>query len=190
MSVLWEEQLLETDLRLVTFAVTSELHTDRPTPLRPAEVAALDRLRLAGDLTWLPRVLRLAAMRQAEAGQWTGVPAAFEEAELLSRVSGQQTMLAEVLNALADIDAFTGNREMCVARLEEARQLVATHDLQWQAAWPDFVEGMLLIGEQDLQAALPLLRRSWSSAVPIEPALPEIVAIVRVLESPKQLHWS
>ena len=185
MSVLWEEQLLETDLRLVTFAVTSELHTDRPTPLRPAEVAALDRLRLAGDLTWLPRVLRLAAMRQAEAGQWTGVPAAFEEAELLSRVSGQQTMLAEVLIALADIDAFTGNREMCVARLEEARQLVATHDLQWQAAWPDFVEGMLLIGEQDLQAALPLLRRSWSSAVPIEPALPEIVAIVRVLESPE-----
>src|SRR4029450_2676522 len=99
----WElmlsQRLLQREPALVFHAVFGEFETGRLRPLRLEEQAGIDRLRRSGDLTWLPRTVIVAAERQRDGGRLRGVYEAYEEAELLSRLSGHAANLVDSLFA-------------------------------------------------------------------------------------------
>ena len=62
--------VLEEEPELLLWAITIELFDPVDPRLTPPLVAAMARVRASGDLTWLPRVLHLAARRAEASGDW------------------------------------------------------------------------------------------------------------------------
>lgn len=182
-SLMERESLLERHPSLLIPVLASRLDAIQPMPLEPTERFVLDRLRLSGDLTILPRAIRLAATRESEAGLWAGVYVAHEESELLCRLSGQPVRLVESLVALAEADAIRGDGDPCRARLREARDLITHHQLKSQEGWAAYAEAMVCLGAGDYRVAIPLLRtavdRDWYRPW----ALPELIEAIRVVDS-------
>ncbi len=148
--------LLEQEPALTLWAVNLELfdpvnpHLDRPL------LDAIDRMRTSGDLTWLPRVTHLAASRESDSHRWPQALALMEECELLSRVSGQHTQLAEAMLQLAEVDALRGDRPAADSRLRQAQDILQEAEVPWLSATADWVEGLafLSVGEWDRAATL------------------------------------
>jgi len=182
-SLVLEESLLERDPTLLEYVLGGEVYALRPTPLRPAEVAALEQLKLNGDPTYLPKAIRLAATRQALAGHWSGVYVAYEESELMSRLAGQPIRLAESLLALAEADAYGGNAERCRSRLREAREILRRHRLHGHDGWAKLVETLLLLAAQQYEDAIPLLRSALTDDHNQRWALPELIEAIRAVDS-------
>lgn len=178
-ALLRAEDLLARDPGLVLLAVTTPLHAERNEPLGPLELSGIDRLRLAGDLDLLPRVVRLASYRVSDA---TASYALHEESELLSRLAGQTTMLAHTLVDLAFLDAARGSFELSERRWEEAAELVTRHRIGWLSPSVAMVEHALLRGRDDHVGALRVLRElpaDQRGAV-----LPELVELALLVEGP------
>ena len=152
------QRLLEREPALVFHAVQGEMVSGRLRPLHPEERTAIGRLRRTGDLTWLPRTLILAAEREQNGGRLRGVYEAYEEAELLSRLSGHAANLAESLLALAEWDAYRADARSCLARCREAQDLIERHGVRRLDGWTESTEALLYfsIGEPD--HAVQLLR--------------------------------
>ena len=160
------ERLLEREPSLVFHAVFGEMVSGRLRPLRLEERAAMDRLRRSGDLTWLPRTAIFAAEREQGAGRLRGVYEAYEESELLSRLSGQAANLVDSLLGLAQWDAYRADVGRCLARCREAQALIERHGLLRFAGWPAATEALLHLSVRQPDRAVPILReqanaQSW-----------------------------
>lgn len=152
------QRLLEREPALVFHAVEGEMVSGRLQPLRPEERTAIDRLRRSGDLTWLPRTLILAAEREQNGGRLRGVYEAYEEAELLSRLSGHAANLAEALLALAEWDAYRADARSCLARCREAQELIERHGLRRLDGWAASAEALLSFSTGEPDRAVPILQ--------------------------------
>ena len=159
----WElmltRRLLEREPALVFHAVFGEMVSGRLRPLRLEESAAIDRLRRSGDLTWLPRTVIFAAEREQHAGRLPGGYEAYEEGELLSRLSGQAANLVDSLLGLAHWDAYRADTNRCLARCREAQDLIERYGLFRFAGWPQATEALLRLTAGEPDRALPLLRQ-------------------------------
>lgn len=152
------QRLLDQEPALVFHAVEGEMVSGRLRPLRPEERTAIDRLRRSGDLTWLPRTLNLAAERDQNGGRLRGVYEAYEEGELLSRLSGQAANLVESLLALAEWDAYRADARSCIARCREAQNLIERHGLRRFDGWTAGTEALLYFSTGEPDRAVQLLR--------------------------------
>lgn len=180
-ALLVEEDLLSRDPALTLLAVTTPLHAERDEPLGPVEQAGIDRLRLAGDLTSLPRVVRLTAHRVFDADVSYALR---EESELLSRLAGQTTMLAHALVDLAFLDAVRGDQERSEMRRLEADRLIRDHQIGWLRSSVAIAEHALLRERGDHVGALRVLR-----ALPAEDrgaVLPELVELTLLVDGPDE----
>jgi DNA-binding CsgD family transcriptional regulator len=160
LELLEDSPLLETHPDLLLWVVNADFFADRVRPLHRSARASIDRLRERGDLTWLPRVVRLAALSDELLGEWATAYAALEEAELLSRMSGQVTQVAEALLALADIEAARGLGGPGLRHATEARQLVTAHGIRWLETEAAAVEGRIRLGLGEVTQAVELLTRA------------------------------
>lgn len=143
---------------LVLWVITAELFRGGTSDLGLDVAApALEQLRLRGDLTWLPRVVRLWGVRHELAGRWLSAYATYEEAVDLSRAAGQPTQLVEALHALAMVEAVRGERDACLAHAEEAEKLLARLDVPFlsSSAWQ--ARGLLHLALDEPAAAATAL---------------------------------
>lgn len=136
--------LLRHEPALALWAVNLELFDPSGDELDPELLTVLDAMRAVGDLTWLPRVSRLVAVRQIAQGRWADVQGWLDEAEIVSRMSGQRTQLVEALLLRAEVDAFRGHREQCLRDLAESRELMADLAIPW------LTDGLRWVGAVDL----------------------------------------
>lgn len=118
---------------------------------------ALDQLRLRGDLTWLPRVVRLWGVRHERAERWLVAHATYEEAVELSRAAEQTTQLVEALGALASLEALRGEREACLAHCDEVDHLLARLDVPFLASSGWWARGLLHLGLEEPAVAAAAL---------------------------------
>lgn len=149
---------LEEQPDLVLWVITAALFSgaDADAGLEMA-APAVDRLRLSGDLTWLPRVVRLWGVRHELAGRWLVAYATFEEAVELSRAAEQTTQLVEALRSLASLEALRGEREACLGHCAEAEQLLARLDVPFLASAGWWARGLLHLGLDEPSAAAAAL---------------------------------
>lgn len=169
--------LLRTHPDLLLWAVNADYFANRVRPVAPMIRAQIEDLRRRGDLTWLPRVGRLAALLDLMSGDASRAHADLEEAELLSRMSGQVTQVAEALLALAEIEAMRGLADPCLEHVREALHLIEAHGIRWLEGDAASVEGRLRITIGQTAAARdPLVRAIGSGAAH---ALHDLVDSVR-----------
>jgi DNA-binding CsgD family transcriptional regulator len=156
--------ILEEQPDLVLWVVTAPLFGGGDFDAGSAVIRrAIDRLRLAGDLLWLPRVVRLWGVRQLLAGRPVAAFAALDEAVELSRAAQQTTQLADALGVLAVLEAMRGDRAACLAHADELDRLAPTLDVpflpsSWQA------RGMLHLGLGEAALAAEALQAAMDVA--------------------------
>ena len=131
--------LLDDVPELLLWAVNLDLFDRQDPATTPELYAGLDRMRASRDLTWLPRVTRLLAGREALTGHQTAAEALLVEAELTSRLSGQHTQLLEALLLRAETDALRGDDVTLALRLDEAALVAARVATSWLENARDFV---------------------------------------------------
>lgn len=153
-ALLQREGLLDLHPELVVFALPLDIYSFRPSPIRPVEQRALDRLRLSSDLTWLPQALRSTARRTQDTGDWTAARAAAEECELLARHAGQPVVLSVALLLLGYMDAIRGDAACALARANEADQLVERYSITSSTGSPAWTRGMVARGQGDCAGAV------------------------------------
>jgi ATP/maltotriose-dependent transcriptional regulator MalT len=150
--------VLDLEPELVLWVISAGLFPGGPTQDVQTVVApALEQLRLRGDLTWLPRVVRLWGVHQELAGRWLAAYASYEEAVDLSRAAEQTTQLVEALHALAQLEALRGERGPCLAHADEAEQLLAQLDVPFLASRAWLARGLLHLGLGEPAAAAAAL---------------------------------
>jgi DNA-binding CsgD family transcriptional regulator len=140
-------QVLDAHPDLVLWVVNAPLFDASP-PDAGAELAgpALEQLRLRGDLLWLPRVVRLWGVRHELAGRVPAAFATYEEAVELSRAAGQTTQLVEALGQLAGLEALRGDRDQCLAHVDEVSRLLVALDVPFLTSTAWRAEGLLHLG--------------------------------------------
>ena len=152
-------ELVHEDASTALWLVSAALLAGRP--LKGAAAvqvrAALDRWRRTGDATWLPRVVRLWGLTEQLAGRWMTCWAAVEESVDLARGAGQRTQLAESLGARAELYAWRGERQSCLADLRERDEVLRHIDVPWLSADSWWVRGVLLLGLGDPAGAAAAL---------------------------------
>lgn len=174
---LLSSDLLERHPALTLWAVNLELFDPINPRLDRRLLDALDRMRASGDLTWLPRVTHLAASRESDAHRWPQALALMEECELLSRMSGQHTQLAESMLQLAEVDALRGDRLAAESRLRQAHEILRDADVPWLSAVAGWVGGLAALSLGDWDRAATLL----TGVLPLDPggAAPAVDAVLR-----------
>lgn len=169
--------LLELHPALTLWAVNLELFDPVHPLLEWPVLAALDRMRAADDLTWLPRVAHLAARREMDSNRWPQAIAFMEECEMLSRMSGQHTQLAEAMLQLAEVDALRGDQVAADSRLQQAQAIVRHADIPWLSAVAGWVEGLAALSRGAWADAATLLVETLPTHT--NAAAPTVDAILR-----------
>ncbi|MGA8847083.1 MAG: LuxR C-terminal-related transcriptional regulator, partial [Nocardioides sp.] len=169
--------LLEGHPALTLWAVNLELFDPVHPLLERPVLAALDRMRAADDLTWLPRVAHLAARREMDSNRWPQAIAFMEECEMLSRLSGQHTQLAEAMLQLAEVDALRGDQVAADSRLRQAQRIVRHADIPWLSAVAGWVEGLAALSRGAWADAAALLVETLDTHT--NAAAPTVDAILR-----------
>lgn len=174
--------LLEQEPDLLLWAMNIDLFDPVATTLSPEILQTMDRMRLQGNLMWLPRVVRLAAYREMAQGRWRSALGLIDEAELLARVSGQPTQLAEALTALAEVDAVRGDADRAGERLAEARASISALGVPWIESWADWIDALAALTRGAPGEAVRSLRK----ALPLRPfVLPVLVDAVLRTSGPE-----
>ena len=161
--------VLEHHRDLVLWIVNAPLFDASP-PDAGSDLAApaLEELRLQGDLLWLPRVVRLWGVRHELAGRVPAAFATYEEAVELSRAAGQTTQLVEALGQVAGLEALRGDREACLAHVDEVSRLLVALDVPFLTSTAWRAEGLLHLGLGETGRAVTAL----ASATELPAALP------------------
>lgn len=162
LDLLEREPILQSRPDLLLWAVNADFFANRVGPLPRHVRSGIGTLRQRGDLTWLPRVVRLAALLDHMRGEWSTAYADLEDAEVMSRMSGQVTQVAEALIALGGIEAARGLSGPCLRHVGEAGQLVEAHGIRWLASDVAAVEGRLLLTLGEIAAARELLTTAFN----------------------------
>ncbi|HYU04852.1 MAG TPA: tetratricopeptide repeat protein, partial [Jatrophihabitantaceae bacterium] len=160
-----EHRLLDEHPELLLWVVNAPMFMGQVGDLdKPAVLRTIDAMRRAGDLTWLPRVLRLLGHRHRRAGQWLAAYALFEESVDLARLAGQATQVAEALDALAWIEAARGDLARAIAHAEESRRIAALRAVPWlvPAGW--CTEAMARLASGDAVGALAPIEQAMTLA--------------------------
>lgn len=179
LALLESESLLHSHPDLLLWAVNVDHFAHRIRPVSEPVRSAIAAVRQRGDLTWLPRVVRLAALLDLMYGDAARAYADLEEAELLSRMSGQVTQVAEAVIALGELEATRGMSETCLKHVAEAGQLVEAHGIRWLEGSVAALEGRLRLTLGDTEAARgPLMRALRAGATD---ALHDLVDSLRPL---------
>ena len=152
--------VLEEEPELLLWAITIELFDPVDPRLTPPLVAAMARVRASGDLTWLPRVLHLAARRAEASGDWGLARTLTDECEVLSRASGQDTQLVEALGIGCQMDALVGDTARLERRLEELSTVASRTGADLLEAYEPWIRALAALTAGDLRTAIEQLRRT------------------------------
>lgn len=149
--------LLEQEPALILSAVNIELFDPVGQDVPADVLSTVDRMRSAGDLTWLPRIVRLIALREFAKGRWPEAQSWLEEAEIVSRMSGQSTQLAEALLSGAELDAAQGRTQRCLDRLDEVGRLIGDLEIRFLDQMTGWVRALNLMTQgRDAEAAIAI----------------------------------
>lgn len=137
--------LVAADPSLVLWWVSASLFAGEPLPPEATDAtkAVLEGWRRTGDLTWLPRVLRLWGLTEQLAGRFVASWGALDESVDLSRSAGQRTQLCEALGARAQAHALRGDRSAYERDVAELTALLREVDVPWLAPLPWWTRGVL-----------------------------------------------
>jgi hypothetical protein len=172
---LFTDDLLRENPDLLLWAVNLDLFDRSEGPFAPVILETIEEMRSRGDLTWLPRVTRLAAIREMTRGEWSHAVGWLEEAELFSRVSGQQTQLAEALLQLGEIRALRGEAESALTLRREAEEIIRELGISWLDGTVAWIDALVALASAAPGDAVTTLRHAVAADAGLLPFLVDLV---------------
>jgi DNA-binding CsgD family transcriptional regulator len=119
--------------------------------------AAIAQLRLRGELAMLPKIVKLRARADANAGHWDAAWLGYAEAVELARITGQTSMHGDALSGLAEIAAYRGQEDLCHLYAGQAQVIAAERSLGWNASHRNFEAATLALSVGRFAEAVDLL---------------------------------